>query len=500
MEVSRCYHGPKLRFKTGFWISALKVMIKRFIISIILVLVFFLAGSGLVKADTAASVKEVNFVFLHGMNGNAGAMQRIEDSIIDLLPAYITDYKYSHPNLKIQTSTLNRSYPNDVNIETWAKNMADAINKRFAGKKNLVLIGHSMGGKTALYAVSHNIGNLADKVAMVVTINSPIKSLVNYYYVGGDTALDYWGAKMLISGTGVLESLVNYDSSEDGKWVATHKHWLAFVSCESSPLSRQFDTNGVDPLPRNMDDTIVPIDCQYADGAEVVYYGEYAHGDFTELNEVSTFMADQIISSIFGGTLECSVFARGGSFEHKADLFPGTDYWQDLVGGVLASSGSLSHRNDSPFALKEWNDTVGENSNGNERSSYQIIEKNSFPLFTGVKEVSWANQDDPADTHLNLVTRAAPLSAVNVDWSVYQKGLLPSGIGRDHYEVEIETGTQLSSIGNLSWQTSDSRDLRLRISSQSESPFRWFRANWRVFYKENRQRQFIDEMSAGTAN
>ena len=39
-----------------------------------------------------------------------------------------------------------------------------------------------MGGKAALYAVAHNIGNLADKVAMVVTSNSPIKKLSNYYF------------------------------------------------------------------------------------------------------------------------------------------------------------------------------------------------------------------------------------------------------------------------------------------------------------------------------
>jgi len=166
-----------------------------------------------------------------------------------------------------------RSYPNFEGIEAWAQNIADNINKRYPDKKNLVLIGHSMGGKTALYAVAHNVGNLADKVAMVVTINSPIKSLEKYYYVGGDTALDYWAAQMLISEKGVVESLVNHDSSEDGKWVSQNKHWLAFISAESAPLSPQFAVNGIDALPRDMDDLIVPISCQYADGADVVYYG-----------------------------------------------------------------------------------------------------------------------------------------------------------------------------------------------------------------------------------
>jgi hypothetical protein len=477
-------------------------MIKRFIFSIILVLCIGFAASwpGNIDADNSGSIKEVNFIFLHGMKGNASAMQLLEDSIIDQLPAYITNYGYNHPEINIQTTTLNRSYPNDVDIETWANNMADAVNKRFSGKKNLVLIGHSMGGKTALYAVSHNIGGLADKTAMVVTINSPVKSLVNYYYVGGDTALDYWGAKMLLSNTAVLESLVNYDSSQDGQWVGTNKHWLAFISSESSPLSSQFDVRGIDALPRNLDDTIVPISCQYADGADVVYYGEYGHSEFGQSNEVAAFMADRIIRYIFGGTLECSVFARGGSFEHKADLFLGTDYWQDLVGDVLAGSGTLSHKNDSPFKWQEWNDTVGENSSGNERSSFQTIQKNSFPLLTGIKKAGWVYPDDPEDARLNIITGAAPFSSVNVDWSIYQKGLLPSGIIRDHYEVEIETGTQLSSIGQVFWETTDPRDVRLRISSQAGSPFRWLKAQWKVFYKENRQKQIIDEISAGSSS
>ena len=224
----------------------------------------------------------------------------LKDSLTAQMPAYITNYEYDHPGITVQTDMLLRSYPNEVDIDTWAKNIADAINNHFASKKNLVLIGHSMGGKTALYAVAHNIGGLADKVAMVVTINSPIKNLTDYYYVGGDTALDYWAAQFVVP-KDILESLVNYDSSQDGKWVGTNKHWLAFISAGSSPLSSQFDVGGIDPLPRDMDDEIVPISAQYADGADVVYYGEYAHGDFSKLADVSNYMADQILRYIFGG-------------------------------------------------------------------------------------------------------------------------------------------------------------------------------------------------------
>ena len=473
---------------------------KRLLLLVMCVLCISIACPGLVQAasENTDNMKELNFVFLHGMSAHSCDFQLLEDSIVAQLPAHITNYEHANPDVKIQTDTLRRCYPNDVDIDTWANSIADSINEQFPDKKNLILIGHSMGGKTALYAVAHNIGNLADKVAMVVTINSPINSLVNYYYVGGDTALDYWGAQMLISDQGVLESLVNYDSSQDGQWVSSNKHWLAFVSCESSPLSSQFDISGIDALPRNMDDKIVPISAQYANGADVVYYGEYGHSDFSELEEVSGYMADQILRYIFGGNIECSVFARAGAFEHKADLFPGTDYWQDLVGGILASSGTLRDQNDSYLKWQEWEDIVGEYSAGSIRSSYQTTLKNSFPILTGIKQSNWASVDDFEDGRIYLKTRAAPRSSVQVDWNVYLKGLLPSGITRDHYEVELETGSQFTTIGQVSWETDDQRDVRLRIWSQAESPFRWFKAQWRVYFKESRQRQIIDEFPVQT--
>ena len=63
-----------------------------------------------------------------------------------------------------------------------------------------------------------------------------------------------------------------------------------------------------------------------------------------------------------------------------------------------------------------------------------------------------------------------------------------------HYEVEIVSGTPLSSITRVSWETDDVRDVRLRIQSEAESPLRWFKAEWRVYLKETRQRRVIDEI------
>jgi len=180
------------------------------LVGILLVItVFPVAPRQSVQAATDAGIREVNFVFLHGFNSNASSIQPLADVITDKLPEYISTYERDNPGIQVVADTLYRSYANNVDIETWAANIAADINKRFSGKSNLVLIGHSMGGKAALYAVAHNIGNLADKVAMVVTINSPIKKLSNYYFLGGDTNLGYEGAQLILPDQGILNSLVN---------------------------------------------------------------------------------------------------------------------------------------------------------------------------------------------------------------------------------------------------------------------------------------------------
>lgn len=469
-------------------------------LTIILVGVLFfnilsvLASPVSVQATSDYDIKEVYFVFLHGFNSNASSLQPLHDVILDKLPEYIDGYQRNNPDIRIIADTLNRSYINNVDIETWASNIAGDINKRFAGKSNLVLIGHSMGGKAALYAVAHNIGNLADKVAMVVTINSPIKKLSDYYFIGGDTNLGYEGAQLVLSDRGVLTSIANYDSSEDGLWVANNKHWLALVSAESYPLSPQFNPTGIDLLPRDMDDSIVPVSCQYANGADVIYYGEYAHSDFKILEEVADNLADQILRYIFGGNMNFSVLGRAGSFEHKSDLLPGTDYWDDTVGGISAGSGTLTHFNESYFKWQNWEDVVGVEDIAGIRCSFQTGQKVSFPLFTGITEIGWVDPDNARDGRIYIKTRAAPRSTVQVFWSTYQQGLLPEGIERNHYEVEIETGTQSTGIEAVSWETGNPRDIRLHIRSQARSPFHWFRVQWRVYYTESREIKLVDSL------
>jgi len=476
-----------------------KSIVKRLALLIAIALSTQLAISSPAQSapDKPTQVKEFNFVFLHGAGGHTGALQLLGDLIIEQLPAYIFGYEQANPGTKVSVDTLQRYYPNDVDIDTWAKNIADSIEKHFPNKKNLILIGHSMGGKSALYAVAKNIGGLADKVVLVVTINSPIKRLQDYYFAGGGSAADYIKARWLMPDQGVYDSVTYYDSSQDGRWVGSNKHWLAFISAEAAPLSEQYNFAGVDPLPRDMDDGIIPISAQYADRADVVYYGEYGHSDFSQMDEVAQFMAGQILRYIFGGAIECSIFARSGNFEHKADWLLGTDHWEDVGGAVLAYSGRVQHKNESYTKWQEWEDVVGEFSLAGGRSSYRV-NRVSLPLLTGVQECRWMNPDDPRDCQLYIRTRAAPRSLVQAEWSVYQSRLLPVGMVRDHYEVHIVAGTPLTAIRSVLWTTDDPVDLRLQIYSEAQSPFRWFRAEWKVYFKGSRLRRIIDEIPSQT--
>jgi pimeloyl-ACP methyl ester carboxylesterase len=468
----------------------------RLTFSIIIALLVLLGSSSLARsAPEGIQTKELNFVFLHGAGGNICTFQLISDYITEQIASYIADYERKNPGTKIQVNMLQRCYPGYVDIVTWANNIAESIDEHFHNKKDLILIGHSMGGKSALYAVANNVGGLADRVALVVTINSPIKSLNQYYVVGGTPVEQYCRARWLLSDEGVCSSVTNYDSSQDGLWVDDNKHWLAFISGEAAPLSEQFDIGGVDPWPRSMDDGVVPLSAQYSDGADLVYYGEHGHSDFAVFDEVADFMAEKILRYIFGEYVECSVLARGGIFQHEAGWVPGTDYWEDIVGELPASTDTFQHRNESFFKWQEWEDIVGWCPSGGKRSNYFVTRSGSLPFFTDIEELRWLNPDDPEDCRLYIRTRVAPRSSIQVNWSIHRQGLLQLGAERDHYQIEIFTGTPLTNITDVSWVTDDPRDVRLQINSQAERPFRWFKAQWKVYFKRALRINIIDDIS-----
>jgi pimeloyl-ACP methyl ester carboxylesterase len=463
-------------------------------LAVIVLLLQCFPWSALASPESTQQVKQLNFVFLHGLDKTSYSMQLLADSITEQAQAYVSDFEHTNPGTKIQINMLQRSYPNDVDIATWADNIADSVIEHFTGKGDLIIIGHSMGGKAALYAVAHNIKKLADLTTMVVTINSPVKNLDSYYVSGGGSVTNYIHARWLLSDQGVSASIGSYDSSNDGQLVSQNKHWLAFLSAESAPLSPQFDINGIDGYPHDMDDGLVPISAQYSEDCDAVYYGEWGHDDLSKRPEVAGYIADQVLLYLFGGTIESPVLAKSGVFEHHAGWFPVKYHWKDELGEIPGASGVISHTNSSFFKWQEWEDIVGESSAGSLRSNYEVRSVGSLPLLTSIKETRWLDSDNPTDLKLYVKTRAAPRRSVQVQWNILQNDLLPSETKRDHYEIKIIDGTSLSGIPRALWVTDNVSDTRLQVWSQAEGPFRWYKAEWKVYSQESRSRKVIDEI------
>ncbi len=440
----------------------------------------------------------MNFVFLHGAGGDSGDMQGLSDQIIAKLPAYIKEYETQNPGIKLTADFLNRCYPNYVDIDTWANNIVDSIDK-YTNKKNLILIGHSMGGKTALYATAHNTGGIADKVSAVVTINSPVRAFDGYYFLGG---VNYWSSIWMLQenqgvlSPGVLSSIAYYDSAQDGSWVSANSHWLALVSAESYPSSPQFDVSGVDPLPRDMDDEIVPISAQYSEGADVVYYGDHYHSEFTkpepESEALAGKLADQILEYVFGKKIDVSLATKEGSFGHEASWMPVLEKFTDVVGSDTVESGTITHQNESPFLFQDWEDVVGEAAGVGGRDNYQL-HLDSVPFLTSIVDSHW-DSNNPEECLVYIKTRAAPRSTVQVDWNVSRNPMLVKDFPRDRYEVELTSGTPFTAVTGVNWLNDNPQEQKLVINSNAEGPFRWFKAQWRTFIKIPRVAKVIDEM------
>ncbi len=437
--------------------------------------------------QTGSHTKDLAFVFLHGMGGNPGTLQGLSDNIFDKLPGYVTDYGQTHPGVSVayEEESLNRQYPNYTDLDTWAKNVAESIRKYFP-YNNIILVGHSMGGKVALYLTSHDIDGLASRIAAVVTVNSPVQHLAEYYATGGSDAWQV--ATMITEDEGVLDSLKDYDSSADGLWVAQNKRWLAFVSAEPSPTSPDFDRNGVDLEPRDMDDGIVPISAQYAEGADVVYYGVHAHSSVGSEPAVAETLATTILDYVFGRDVAFSVLADSGTASYDAGLMPSTYKWQEVAGEVPLLRGELTYRNDSLFRWRSQEYVVGDAVLDGRRSRFRVSDR-SLWLVSGVSKTAWVSGTE-ADGRLVIRVFAAPKSAVRVSWEI--TGYQPKPVERDRYEVRQYGGTPFTGVADVKWADTDSDDFRLQITSHAQGPVRWLKLDWKTYYKQTSSGYVID--------
>jgi hypothetical protein len=168
-----------------------------------------------------------------------------------------------------------------------------------------------------------------------------------------------------------------------------------------------------------------------------------------------------------------------------------------MVGGIVASTGIIQHKNHSFYKWQEFEDSVGEQVEGDIRA-HSRIHLLSLPVLTSINEARWLISDNADDFRLKIKSRAAPLTSVKIDWTIYSSGLFPPDRERAFYNVEISEGTPLTGIRYVAWLNDDPRDPIIWIWSEAQSPFRWFKAKWYIYQKEIRQITIINKISGET--
>jgi len=258
----------------------------------------------------ATGTLELNLLYIHGVNSDPGGRMRAHNSLNDLknavnadLPALIATYQAAHPGVTVKvasasanlyTATPSGMHPSNSSDPTamddwqvgspgcttskqgdpcttafeWRYRLVQEIKRLFPpGAKNIVLIGHSTGARTA-FEVTANTGpggvgtydwGVQDRIAGVVTMNGMIDGLQsNKYNVAGpfsfvttckdgDLILGIFGANA--PGNGWCEYAGDVSGIPSADWVGQHKRSRVMISAGScSPSLWTGNSDGSLPL------------------------------------------------------------------------------------------------------------------------------------------------------------------------------------------------------------------------------------------------------------
>ena len=82
-----------------------------------IVLCLILAGvPGHFALASPVAEKDLNFVFLHGMGATSASTQPLADATESQAQGYIATYEQANPGIVVKVNTLQRSYPNNVDV------------------------------------------------------------------------------------------------------------------------------------------------------------------------------------------------------------------------------------------------------------------------------------------------------------------------------------------------------------------------------------------------
>jgi len=305
------------------------------------------------SAATTGAI-QLNLLYIHGVENAAGSRTGAHGSLNDLkssitadLPALIASYQASHPGVTIQvasasanlyTATPSGIHPSDSNDPTlmddwevgdpgcttsrqgdpcttayeWRYRLVQEIGRLFPPTaKNIILIGHSTGARTA-FEVASNTGpggvgtfnwGVQGRIAAVVSLNGMIDGLqTNKYNVVGasdfvstcknsDLILSVFGAGS--PGNGWCEYAGNVSGVAAADWVGQHKRSKVLISTAScSPSLWTGNSDGSLPLAAEGSPFSVGLNMTPAAGQTftVAYgrnYGAFCHSTITSASDAN---------------------------------------------------------------------------------------------------------------------------------------------------------------------------------------------------------------------
>ena len=349
------------------------------------------------SAATTGAI-QLNLLYVHGVENDAGSRSRAHNSLSDLkaavaadLPALIAGYQASHPGVTINvasasanlyTATPSGIHPSDSTDPTlmddwevgdpgcsstrqgdpcttayeWRYRLVQEIHRLFP-TGNLVLIGHSTGARTA-FEIASNTGpggvgtfdwGVQGQIAGVVSINGMIDGLQsNKYNVAGaadsvstckdsDLIGSIFGAG--VPGNGWCEYAGNVSGVAAADWVGQHKRSRVLISTAScSPSLWTGNSDGSLPFAAEASPFSVGLNMTPAAGKTfTVAYG-HSYGAFCH-----------------------TTITSGSDANHAAAVASARSQIEDLLftaatrvdaQGTLATSGSIPFNGSTPtFAV-----------------------------------------------------------------------------------------------------------------------------------------------------
>lgn len=304
--------------------------------------------------SAATTPLQLNLLYIHGVNNDASSRPRAHNALNDLraavtadLPALIASYQASHPGVAITvasasanlyTATPSGLHPSDSTDPTlmddwevgdpgctsqrqgdpcttayeWRFRLVQEIHRLFpASAKNIILIGHSTGARTA-FEVASNTGpggvgtmdwGVQDRIATVVSIHGMIDGLQTskYNVVGvsdfvstcknSDLVAAIFGAG--VPGNGWCEYAGNVSGIAAADWVAQHKRSRVLISWAScSPSLWTGNSDGSLPYAAEGSPFSAGLDMTPAAGQTftVAYgrrYGAFCHSTITRASDAN---------------------------------------------------------------------------------------------------------------------------------------------------------------------------------------------------------------------